>query len=191
MELVFATNNSHKLKEIRSLLGDSFIILSLADIGFDGEIPETKSTIEGNASQKAFYIHDKFGKNCFADDTGLEIDALDGSPGVISARYAGEHCSFKDNITKVLAELDGVEERNARFRTIISLVINGEETQFEGIVNGRIIEERRGADGFGYDPVFLPEGYKITFAEMDLQLKNGISHRGIAVRKLAEYLQSI
>lgn len=188
MELVFATNNIHKINEIRSLLSDSFKILSLAEIGFTGEIPEDSSTLEGNASQKAWFIRNKFGIDCFADDTGLEVDALNGEPGVYSARYAGAGRSFGDNMTKLLEKMSEINNRNARFRTVISLVTGDQEIQFEGVVRGEILRERRGMQGFGYDPVFRPEGCELTFAEMDLEQKNKISHRGRAFNQMVGYL---
>ncbi|NTV83940.1 MAG: non-canonical purine NTP diphosphatase [Bacteroidales bacterium] len=188
-ELVFATNNPHKLKEIREIIGDHFRILSLADIGCSEEITEDASTIEGNASLKSWYIWNKYKKDCFADDTGLEIDALDGKPGVKSARYAGEDCNPENNIIKVLQELTGMADRKARFKTVISLIINGHETQFEGTVEGVILHEKRGKDGFGYDPVFLPDGYAQSFAEMTSEEKNRISHRARATRKLISQLK--
>lgn len=191
MDLVFATNNQHKLKELQAILGNEFRLLSLKDIGCDEDIPEEQPTLEGNASQKSFYIFDKYGYNCFADDTGLEIEALNGEPGVYSARYAGEEKSAEANMKKVLEKMAKINQRNARFRTVISLIINGEEKLFEGIVNGEILKEKRGNSGFGYDPVFLPEGKKLSFAEMDLAEKNKISHRGRAVQKLVEYLKTI
>lgn len=191
MELVFATNNKHKLEELQAIVGEHFKLLSLHDIGCNEEIPEERDTLEGNASQKAFFIFNKFGYNCFADDTGLEIEALNGEPGVYSARYAGEAKNPEANIDKVLGKLAKINNRKARFRTVISLVINGTETQFEGIVDGEILKERRGNSGFGYDPVFLPDGFSQSFAEMNLQDKNQISHRGRAVAKLAEFLKSI
>ena len=191
MKLVFATNNKHKLRELQQLLGNKIQLLSLADINCSEDIPETKPTIEGNASQKSFYIYKKYGVNCFADDTGLEIEALNGAPGVFSARYAGEEKNDEENIEKVLSELSNSENRNARFKTIISLVINGKETLFEGIINGTILQEKRGNRGFGYDPVFLPNGYNKPFAEMLPEIKNEISHRGIAVNKLVEFLRTV
>ncbi|WP_167611047.1 non-canonical purine NTP diphosphatase [Maribellus sediminis] len=191
MDLVFATNNQHKLKELQAILGNEFRLLSLKDIGCDEDIPEEQPTLEGNASQKSFYIFDKYGYNCFADDTGLEIEALNGEPGVYSARYAGEEKSAEANMKKVLEKMAKINQRNARFRTVISLIINGEEKLFEGIVNGEILTEKRGNSGFGYDPVFLPEGKEQSFAEMDLAEKNKISHRGRAVQKLVEYLKTI
>ncbi len=191
MELVFATNNQHKLAELQAIVGTHFKLLSLQDIGCNEEIPEEQDTLEANASQKAFFIYNKYGYNCFADDTGLEIEALNGEPGVFSARYAGEDKNPEANIDKVLGKLAKINNRKARFRTVISLVINGTEHQFEGIVDGEILKERRGRSGFGYDPVFLPDGFSQSFAEMNLQDKNQISHRGRAVAKLAEYLKSI
>lgn len=191
MELVFATNNQHKIKEISPLINGSFRLLSLNDIKCFEEIPETSETIAGNASQKSQYIWKKFSINCFADDTGLEIEALNGEPGVYSARYAGKACSFQDNIDKVLDKMQGESNRKARFRTVISLIIDGNELQFEGIVNGTILTEKKGIEGFGYDPIFQPEGYDITFAEMTLEEKNQISHRGIATRKLVDILNKL
>ena len=187
-ELVFVTNNKHKLKEISAIIGDKISILSLSDIGCNDEIEENADTIEGNASLKSRYIWDKTGRNCFADDTGLLIDALNGRPGVKSARYAGDDCIPENNIRKVLKELEGIGERKARFKTVISLIIDGREIQFEGTVEGTIIQEKRGTDGFGYDPVFLPDGYDQTFAEMEADEKNRISHRGRASQKLIDYL---
>lgn len=189
-ELVFATNNSHKLYEVQHLLGDSFKLLSLSDIGFSDEIPEDYDTLELNASQKAWHIYNKYKIDCFADDTGLEVDALGGRPGVFSARYAGEDKDPQANMKKLLNELHGSTNRKARFRTVISLIIGGDEFRFEGIVDGQIILDGRGEKGFGYDPVFLPEGYSITFAEMDLDSKNKISHRSRAVNALVAFLKS-
>lgn len=191
MKLVFATNNLNKLKELQNLLGEEIELLSLADINCDDEIPEDYETLEENASQKAQYIFDKFNVNCFADDTGLEIEALNNEPGVYSARYAGEEKDAKANMKKVLENLNGIENRKSRFRTVISLIIDGKENQFEGIVEGNILEKERGIDGFGYDPIFEPKGYDISFAEMDMTEKNKISHRGLAVRKLVDYLLSL
>ena len=191
MKLVFATNNKHKLEELQAILGDQFTLLSLKDIECFDEIPEEQPTLEGNASQKAYYIYDKLGMNCFADDTGLEIKALNGEPGVYSARYAGEDKNSEANMKKVLEKLTKINEREARFRTIISLVIDGEDKQFEGIVNGEILTEKRGDSGFGYDPIFKPEGLDQSFAEMGLEDKNKISHRGRAVQKLVDYLKKL
>lgn len=191
MKLVFATANQNKAKEIQLLIPNSIEILSLNDINCQEEIPETQATIEGNAAQKAFYVYDKYSQNCFADDTGLEIDALDGQPGVLSARYAGEAKNANNNMDKVLLEMKGIENRKARFKTVISLVISGKELQFEGVVNGAILNEKRGSSGFGYDPIFLPDGGSKSFAEMELSEKNRISHRAIAVNKLVEYLKTL
>lgn len=191
MKLVFATSNQNKAKEIQSLIPNVLQILSLLDIQCTEEIPETQSTIEGNASQKAFYVYEKYHQNCFADDTGLEVESLNGKPGVLSARYAGESRDANENMDKVLQELSLKENRKARFKTVISLVISGKEHQFEGVVDGVILSEKRGDSGFGYDPIFLPDGYDLSFAEMDLSTKNKISHRAKAVNKLVEYLRTI
>ncbi len=188
MKLVFATNNQHKLHEISHLLDGSFEFLCLKDIHCTDDIPENQDTIEGNASEKSFYIWNNYGLNCFADDTGLEIEALNGEPGVYSARYAGDEKSAEKNIELVLQKLAKIKNRKARFKTVISLVIDGREVQFEGIVNGQILEEKRGKTGFGYDPIFQPEESNLSFAEMPLEEKNKISHRGRAVQKLVEYL---
>ncbi len=191
MKLVFATNNEHKLKEVRAILGNKFEIVGLKEIGCTDEIPETQDTIEGNAVQKAHYVYDKYKLNCFADDTGLFVDALNGEPGVYSARYAGENCSFEDNLQKLLWELKGKKNRNAYFKTVIALIIDGTEYFFEGIINGSITEHKSGVAGFGYDPVFLPAGKTKTFAELPPKEKNKISHRGIATKKLNEFLQNL
>jgi XTP/dITP diphosphohydrolase len=188
-KLVFATNNKHKLSEVRAILKDQFEIYSLAEINCYDDIPETADTLEGNAEQKAVWVLEKYGYDCFADDTGLEIEALDGRPGVYSARYAGENCSFEDNNRKVLAELEGEENRNAKFRTVICLKLNGETHFFSGEVKGRIIDENRGSKGFGYDPIFIPEGYEQSFAEMGDELKNTMSHRYRATQKLVDFLE--
>jgi XTP/dITP diphosphohydrolase len=188
MKLVFATNNQHKLMEIQAMLGMDFELLSLNDIGCAEEIPEEQPTLEGNARQKAMYIFDNYGYSCFADDTGLEIESLDGEPGVYSARYAGESKDPQANMDKVLYKLEKINQRKARFRTVISLVLNGNEKQFEGIVEGEISREKKGGSGFGYDPLFMPSGYNKTFAEMSLEEKNRISHRAKAVQKLVKYL---
>lgn len=190
IKLLFATNNKHKLFEIREKLGGSFEILSLNELDFYDEIPEDFETLEENASQKSHFIHNQFKMDTIADDTGLEIDALNGAPGVYSARYAGENCSFDDNIDKVLNELRGEKDRKARFRTVISLILDQKEYFFEGVVKGEILEERRGGDGFGYDPVFLPQGYDQSFAEMSVNLKNKISHRGRATDKMIHFLKN-
>ncbi len=188
-KLVFATNNAHKLEEIRSMLGDRIEISSLADIHCQADIPETADTLEGNARQKAMYIYENYGLDCFADDTGLEVEALGGAPGVYSARYAGgEGHDSQANMNKLLKEMEEKSNRKAQFRTIISLIEKGEEKQFEGIVKGEIIREKKGESGFGYDPVFQPEGYHETFAELGNEIKNKISHRARAVKALCEYL---
>jgi XTP/dITP diphosphohydrolase len=191
MKLVFATGNSNKVAEIQQLVPPIVKLLSLQDIGCSEDLPETQPTIEGNAFQKAFYVYEKYGENCFADDTGLEVEALDGRPGVYSARYAGEEKSADRNMDKILEELNGDSNRKARFKTVISLVMDGKEQQFEGVVNGVILYEKRGGKGFGYDPIFQPDGYEQSFAEMDLVEKNRISHRAIAVNKLVEYLAGL
>lgn len=190
MQIIFATNNAHKLKEIKSVLGNTFDLVSLGDIGFTDDIPENEPSLEGNALFKARYIHGIMGMNVFADDTGLEIESLGGRPGVRSARFAGESKDPDANTDKVLSLLHGIENRKARFRTVIALIFNGKEYLFEGIVNGTIISEKRGKKGFGYDPVFLPEGKSLTFAEMDLDEKNSISHRAAAFARLKEFLSS-
>jgi XTP/dITP diphosphohydrolase len=191
MELVFATNNKHKLEELSHLAGEKFKLLSLREINCFDDIAETADTLEGNAAIKARFIWEKFGRNCFADDTGLEVEALDGRPGVYSARYAGENQNSAANVAKLLDEMDGKENRKARFRTVICLIIGGEEFFFDGIVNGHITIERKGMEGFGYDPVFQPDGYSQTFAEMDLSAKSKISHRGKATEQLVSFLKSL
>jgi XTP/dITP diphosphohydrolase len=188
MTLVFASNNEHKIKEIKSLLGNSFTLLSLHDINIREDIPEEEPQIEGNALSKARYIFNVSGLNVFADDTGLEIAALNGLPGVHSARFAGENKDSSANIEKVLSLLGNTENRKARFRTVIALILEKKEYLFEGIVNGTIIKEKRGIEGFGYDPVFLPDGKTCTFAEMELSEKNTISHRALAFEKLKKFL---
>ena len=188
MKLVFATNNINKLSEIRALVSDDIQILSLKDINCTEELPETNPTLQQNALQKARYVFDNYGFNCFADDTGLEIDALSGDPGVYSARYAGEDCNSEANIKKVLKNLHGIEGRCATFRTVIALVIGGEKTLFEGKCKGNITKTKIGLSGFGYDPIFIPNGYKKTFSEMTNQQKGLISHRGNAVKKLLVFL---
>ncbi|MEG0252482.1 MAG: non-canonical purine NTP diphosphatase [Muribaculaceae bacterium] len=189
--IVFATNNEHKLKELREIVGDSFNILSLKYINCNEEIPETANSLEGNALIKARHIKDIYGYDCFADDTGLEISALNNEPGVYSARYAGEDCIAENNINKVLKLMDNCEDFSARFRTIFALIIGNDIKYFEGIVEGTIIKEKRGIDGFGYDPIFVPKGFNKTFAEMNSEEKNKISHRGLATQKLIDYLQNI
>ena len=208
MKIVFATNNQHKLSEIRDILGDGFEVLSLKDIGCDVDIPETGQTLDENALQKAQYVYDHYHIDCFADDTGLEVDALDGAPGVYSARYANmedptaESHDAEANMTRLLRELGENNNRKARFRTVIALIQKKdvcpcgctsikEIHKFEGIVEGEIIRERRGGEGFGYDPIFQPDGYDQTFAELGMEIKNHISHRARAVAKLAEFLEKV
>ena len=190
-KLVFATNNAHKLEEVAAILGDQVELLSLNDIGCQTDIPETAETLEGNALLKSSYIYKNYHLDCFADDTGLEVEALNGAPGVYSALYAGgEGHDAQANMLKLLHELDGKENRKAQFRTAISLILDGKEYLFEGVIKGEIIKEKRGDSGFGYDPVFMPEGYDRTFAELGNDIKNQISHRALAVQKLCEFLQS-
>lgn len=190
-KLVFATNNTHKLEEVAAILGDQVELLSLNDIGCQADIPETAETLEGNALLKSSYIYKNYHLDCFADDTGLEVETLNGAPGVYSARYAGgEGHDAQANMLKLLHELDGKENRKAQFRTAISLILDGKEYLFEGVIKGEIIKEKRGDSGFGYDPVFMPEGYDRTFAELGNDIKNQISHRALAVQKLCEFLQS-
>jgi XTP/dITP diphosphohydrolase len=191
MEIVFASNNKNKIKEIQQLVPDSIKIMSLESIGCFEEIPETANTIEGNAILKANYISEKYGLDCFADDTGLEVAALNGEPGVLSARYAGNQRSDEDNMTKLLLNLSNKTNRSAQFKTVIALNLRGKQYLFTGIAGGEIILEKRGTAGFGYDPIFKPENYQETFAEMDLSLKNKISHRGKAVKQLITFLNSI
>ena len=189
--LVFANNNAHKLEEVAAILGDQVELLSLNDIGCQADIPETAETLEGNALLKSSYIYKNYHLDCFADDTGLEVETLNGAPGVYSARYAGgEGHDAQANMLKLLHELDGKENRKAQFRTAISLILDGKEYLFEGVIKGEIIKEKRGDSGFGYDPVFMPEGYDRTFAELGNDIKNQISHRALAVQKLCEFLQS-
>lgn len=190
-KLVFATNNAHKLEEVAAILGDQVELLSLNDIGCQTDIPETAETLEGNALLKSSYIYKNYHLDCFADDTGLEVEALNGAPGVYSARYAGgEGHDAQANMLKLLHELEGKENRKAQFRTAISLILDGKEYLFEGVIKGEIIKEKRGDSGFGYDPVFMPKGYDRTFAELGNDIKNQISHRALAVQKLCEFLQS-
>jgi len=189
-KIIFATNNQFKFNEVKNILSSKLILLSLNELNFTEEIPEIYNSIKANAQGKALFIYNKFRMNCFADDTGLEIEALNGEPGVYSARYAGGNCSFQDNIEKVLKNLDGIKNRKAKFTTIISLVENGDITNFEGVINGKIINERKGDSGFGYDPIFKPDGYNLTFAEMTPEEKNKISHRARAINKLVDYLNS-
>ena len=190
MKILFATNNAHKLAEVQAVLGDAFVLATPRDCGVTEEIPETQPTLEGNALQKARYLRERTGLDCFADDTGLEVEALDGAPGVRSARYATDGHDFAANNRQLLRNLEGQENRRARFRTVIALLLDGEEHLFEGIVEGRIIERETGDEGFGYDPLFIPDGFDRTFAQMSAEEKNAVSHRGRAVRKLAEFLHA-
>lgn len=190
LSICFASNNAHKLAEIREILGNQFSVNSLQDIGCHEELPEEQTTLEGNSQQKAEYVWQNYGVNCFADDTGLEVLALNMEPGVYSARYAGPQRSSEDNIQLLLKNLEGKENRAAQFRTSITLILDNELFQFDGIVQGKIAEEVRGSQGFGYDPIFIPEGFDQTFAEMNSAEKNRISHRGRAVQQLAEYLHA-
>jgi len=187
-ELVFATNNAHKLSEVRRMVGDRFVIRSLAEIGCRDDIPETADTLEGNALIKARWVKGKYGYDCFADDTGLMVDALGGAPGVLTARFAGEHCTPDDNVAKLLEVMRGAADRRARFSTVIALIMDGRETLLEGTVHGVITESRLGTDGFGYDPVFIPEDSGLTFAQMGPDAKNAISHRGRAIARLMQVL---
>lgn len=191
MKILFATNNAHKLAEVQAVLGPDYELVTPRDCGVTEEIPETQPTLEGNASQKAHYLHARTGLDCFADDTGLEVAALGGAPGVRSARYATDGHDFAANNRLLLANLAGASDRRARFRTVVSLLRGGEERLFEGIVEGRIVERERGGEGFGYDPLFVPDGFDRTFAEMSAEEKNAVSHRARAVRKLADYLHGL
>lgn len=189
MKLVFASNNKNKIQEIQALVPNTFQILSLEEIGCTDDIPETADTIEGNAILKANYVTEKYGYNCFADDTGLEVEILNGAPGVYSARYAGEQKDANDNMDKLLSELEDKSNRKANFKTVIALNLNGKQNLFTGIINGKIIEEKIGTNGFGYDPIFVADGYEKTFAELTMEEKSTISHRGIAVKELILFLQ--
>lgn len=185
---VFATNNAHKLEEVADILRDKVELLSLKEIGCHADIPETADTLEGNALLKARYIFENYHTDCFADDTGLEVEALGGAPGIYSARYAGDGHDSEANMRKLLHDLEGMENRKAQFRTVFALIIDGKEHLFEGIIRGEITNNRKGTSGFGYDPIFVPEGYTQTFAEMGNELKNQISHRAIATNKLCKFL---
>lgn len=187
MKLVFASNNKNKIQEIQALVPNTIQIVSLEEIGCFEDIPETADTIEGNAILKANYVTEKYGYDCFADDTGLEVEALNGAPGVYSARYAGEQKDANDNMDKLLSELKDKSNRKANFKTVIALNLNGKQNLFTGIINGKIIEEKIGTNGFGYDPIFVADGYEKTFAELSMEEKSTISHRGIAVKQLIEY----
>lgn len=190
-KLVFATNNAHKLEEVSEIVKNTIDILSLKDIACEEDIAETGTTLEENALIKVRYIKDNYDYDCFGDDTGLEVEALDGAPGVYSARYAGDGHDAQANMEKLLQEMQGVSNRKARFRSVIALILDGKEYQFEGIVNGTIIEEKRGEKGFGYDPIFVPEGYDKTFAELGNEVKNNISHRALAVKALCDFLNTL
>ena len=190
MKIVFATNNAHKLAEVQAVLGDAYELVTPRMCGVEEEIPENQPTLEGNASEKSHYLRARTGLDCFADDTGLEVEALDGAPGVHSARYASDGHDFAANNRLLLRNLEGVANRRARFRTVISLLVGDEEHLFEGVVEGRIVERESGAEGFGYDPLFVPDGSDRTFAEMSPDEKNAVSHRGRAVRKLAAFLRA-
>ena len=189
MKLVFASNNKNKIQEIQALVPNTIQIVSLEEIGCTEDIPETADTIEGNAILKANYVTEKYGYDCFADDTGLEVEALNGAPGVYSARYAGEQKDANDNMDKLLSELEDKSNRKANFKTVIALNLNGKQNLFTGIINGKIIEEKIGTNGFGYDPIFVADGYEKTFAELTMEEKSTISHRGIAVKELILFLQ--
>lgn len=189
-KFVFATNNAHKLEEVSAILGNKVELLSMKDIDCRVDIPETADTLSGNALLKARYIFENYHVDCFADDTGLEVEALNGAPGVYSARYAGNAHNSEANMKKLLQDMEGMENRKARFRTVFALIINGKEHLFEGIVKGEITKNRRGTAGFGYDPIFIPEGYTQTYAEMGNELKNKISHRALAMEKLCRFLKA-
>ncbi len=191
MKILFATNNAHKLAEVRAVLGDDFTLVTPRDCGVTEEVPETQPTLEGNAAQKARYLYERTGCDCFADDTGLEVEALGGAPGVHSARYATDGHDFAANNRLLLRNLEGAANRRARFRTVICLILGGEEHFFEGIVEGRIAERESGTEGFGYDPLFVPDGSDRSFARMSAEEKNALSHRGRAVRRLADYLHEL
>lgn len=188
MKILFATNNAHKLAEVQAVLGDSYTLVTPRDCGVTEEIPETQPTLEGNALQKARYLYERTGLDCFADDTGLEVEALGGAPGVHSARYATDGHDFAANNRLLLRNLAGEENRRARFRTVVALILGGREYLFEGVVEGQIIDRETGHEGFGYDPLFRPDGYDRTFAQMTTEEKNAVSHRARAVRKLATFL---
>lgn len=190
MEILFASNNAHKVDEVRAKLAPRYMVHSLREVVGEVDIPETGTTLEENAAIKARYLYERTGMDCFADDTGLEVAALNGEPGVYSARYAGEGCSFDDNMDKVLRNLEGHSDRSARFRTVICLIYKGKEHFFEGEVKGEMLTERTGTEGFGYDPIFRPDGHDRSFAQMTMDEKNAISHRGLAVEKLVKFLSS-
>lgn len=187
-KIVFATGNANKVKEIKAQLPDSIELLSLKDIGCEEELPENQDTLEGNAVEKAVYVYERYGVDCFSEDAGLQVDALNGEPGVYSARYAGESKDSNKNMDKVLQGLEGVEDRKARFRTVIAIIEEGVIKQFDGVVEGEILKERSGSEGFGYDPIFKADAFDVSFAEVSIEQKNSVSHRGRAVKKLIEYL---
>ena len=191
MDLIFASQNQNKVRELKSILPKNLLIKSLSEVGFYDDIPETASTIEGNSLLKAQTIYDKYNMNCLSDDTGLEVDVLNGEPGVFSARYAGQDANSKQNILKLLNRLDGEKVRSARFKTIVTLIIDGNSIQFDGIVEGVISEQEYGDNGFGYDPVFIPNGYKLSFAQMNAAQKNQISHRYLALKKASDYISGM
>ncbi len=191
MQLIFATHNKNKSKEVKSIIPHSIIVSDLSEIGYHKEIEETADTIEGNALLKAHTIFNETGINCFSDDSGLLVDALHGAPGVYSARYAGEHKNDEDNLQKLLKELAGKENRKAHFKTVIVILIDGKEQLFEGIINGTISHKKKGSEGFGYDPIFIPDGYQRSFAEMSIEEKSTISHRALALKKMIEFLKTI
>lgn len=191
MILCLATNNQHKVEELQAMLGSKYELKTLADIGCSDEIPETENTFQGNSRQKAIYIRERFGVNCIADDSGLEVEALNGEPGVFSARYAGEHGNHAKNNELLLANLEGITDRSAQFRCVITLILGDDVHQFDGIIRGSIAHELKGVKGFGYDPLFIPEGHDKSFAEMTPEQKNPISHRGLAVAKLIDFLDSL
>lgn len=190
-QLIFATGNANKVKEVNEILGDKYVIKSLKEIGFYDDIPEPHDTLQANALEKARVIYQKMGVDCFSEDTGLEVDSLNGEPGVLSARYAGTQKNANDNMKKLLVSLEGETNRAAQFRTVVALIIGGEEFTFEGIIRGVIISEKRGEGGFGYDPIFMPDGYDKTFAELSSEIKNKISHRALAIQKLFSYLHTL
>ncbi len=191
MKICFATNNKNKLEEISKILGESYSVQGLEEVGCHEELPENQTTLEGNSMEKAQYVAEHYQTDCFADDSGLEVDALDGAPGVYSARYAGPGCTPEDNINLLLEELRGIDNRTATFKTIITVIINGERHQFSGEVKGKILKERKGDKGFGYDPIFQPDGFDVSFAEMSIEEKNKISHRAKATSQLVEFLKTI
>jgi len=190
LKVVFASHNKHKKQEVADILGNSVELIDLEDLNCSEDIPETQDSLQGNALQKARFVHEKYGLNCFADDTGLEVEALNGAPGVHSARYAGPACNFEDNMDKLLLELQGKENRRARFRTVVALLLDGREYFFDGRVEGEILRQKAGNKGFGYDPLFRPEGYELSFAQLEPEQKNRISHRAEAVQKMARFLDT-